>query len=233
MAELTISEDKMGRIGWNSKTYKKFDEERAGEYLAIANEVFAPIYPVIARQILDRCRVSEGLCIDVGCGPANLSIALARITSLDFYAMDFSPHILELGRENIIREGLAGRVTTVVGDVHRMPFADGVASLIISRGSMRFWRNRPRAFREMRRVLGPGGKGFVGGGLGSRELADRINEEMIRRGADWKNKPTPKVRKKDTAEWEEIMRKAGFSRFELIRDDSGSWVCFENEGVSP
>ncbi len=224
------SEEKMGRIGWNSKTYRKFDEKRAGEYLVIANEVFAPLYPVIAQQILDRCRVSAGLCIDVGCGPANLAIALAKITSLNFCAMDFSPHILELGRENIIREGLTDRVTAVAGDVHRMPFADGVASLIISRGSMRFWRNRPAAFREMRRVLKPGGRGYVGGGLGSRELADEINREMIRRGADWKNKPTPEIRKKDKAEWAEIMGKARFTRYELIRDDSGSWICFEKEG---
>lgn len=220
----------MTKIGWNSKSYRRFDRERAGEYAAIANEVFAPIYPVIARQILDRCGVTDGLCIDVGCGPANLAIALAGITSLDFCAMDFSPDILRLGLENIAREGLGGRVTPVAGDVHRMPFADGIASLVVSRGSMRFWRNRPAAFREMRRVLRPGGRGFVGGGLGSRELADRINEEMIRRGADWRNKPTPKVTKKDTAEWSEIMEKAGFARYQVIRDDSGSWVWFEKEG---
>ncbi len=227
---MTQCEDDMSRIGWNSKTYRKFDEERAGKYLTIANEVFAPIYPVIARQILDRCQVSEGLCVDLGCGPANLAIALAKITALNFCAMDFSPQILDLGRMNIIGEGLADRVAAVAGDVHRMPLADGVASLIISRGSMRFWRNRPAAFREMRRVLRPGGRGYVGGGLGSRELAEEINREMIRRGADWNNKPITNFRKKDTAEWAEIMGKAGFTRYELIRDDSGSWICFEKDG---
>jgi ubiquinone/menaquinone biosynthesis C-methylase UbiE len=220
----------MTRIGWNSKSYRRFDEERAKEYSVIANEVFAPIYPVIAQQILDRCGVSDGLCVDVGCGPANLAVALAKITSLTFYAMDFSGHILELARENIEREGLAARVTPVEGDVHRMPFADGIASLIVSRGSMRFWRNRPAAFREMQRVLRPGGKGYVGGGLGSRELADEIDREMMRRGADWRNKPKPNVRKKDSTEWRAIMEKAGFTRYELIRDDSGCWVCFEKEG---
>jgi len=111
-----------------------------------------------------------------------------------------------------------------------MPFADGIASLVVSRGSMRFWRNRPAAFREIRRILKPGGRGYVGGGLGSRELAEEINREMMRRGAEWRNKPTPKVRKKDTAEWRVIMEKAGFARYEVIRDDSGSWICFEKEG---
>ena len=219
----------MSHISWNSKGYEKFDEQRAEEYAAIANEVFAPIYPVIAGQILERCGVRTGFCIDVGCGPANLSLALAKLTSLSFCAMDFSPHILDFAQANIDREGLAARVTTVVGDVHRMPFSDGFASLIISRGSMRFWRNRPAAFREMWRILAPGGKGYVGGGLGSSLLAEEINREMIRRGADWQNKPKPS-RKNDTAEWREIMAKAGFSRYEIIRDDSGSWVYFEKEG---
>jgi SAM-dependent methyltransferase len=220
----------MSHSGWNSKDYKKFDDQRAGEYAAIANEVFAPIYPVIAGQILERCGVETGLCIDVGCGPANLSLALAKLTALTFCAMDFSPDILDFARANIAREGLAARVATIAGDVHRMPVQDGVAALIISRGSMRFWRNRPAAFREMRRILEPGGKGYVGGGLGSSLLAEDINREMIKRGADWQNKPKPHARKNDTAEWREIMAKAGFSRYEIIRDDSGSWVYFEKEG---
>jgi SAM-dependent methyltransferase len=217
----------MSKIAWNSKTYKKFDEQKSREYAAIANEVFAPIYPVIAAQIMARCNVGSGLCIDVGSGPANLAIALAKTTSLDFYAMDFSENILDFARENIEKEGLAARVTTVVGDVHRMPFQDDIASLIVSRGSMRFWRNRPAAFREMRRILKPDGKGYVGAGLGSSELGEEINREMIRRGAEWQNRPRPRPRKSDTAEWKAIMEKAGFTKYEIIRDDSGSWVYFE------
>ena len=140
--------------------------EKAKEYALIANEAFAPIYPVIARQIVDRCRVLSGLCIDVGSGAANLAMALAGITSLNLCALDFSPHIQAIARENIARERLGARVLPVVGDVHRMPFRDGVAALIVSRGSMRFWRNKPAAFREFRRVLQPGGTGYVGGGIG-------------------------------------------------------------------
>jgi SAM-dependent methyltransferase len=211
----------------NSKTYKQFDAEKAREFAAIANEVFAPIYPVIAAQIMDRCNVGSGLCIDLGTGPANLAIALAKITSLNFCAMDLSWNILEFARENIEREGLAARITPVTGDVHRMPFQDGIASLVVSRGSMRFWRNRPAAFREMRRILRPGGKGYVGGGLGSSVLGEEINREMIKRGAEWQNKPQPRFGKSDSAEWKAIIEKAGFTKYEIIRDDSGSWVYFE------
>jgi SAM-dependent methyltransferase len=219
----------MSHSGWNSKDYKKFDEERAAEYAVIANEVFAPIYPVIAGQILERCKVREGLCLDLGCGPANLAIALAKSSSLTCFAMDFAPDILGYAQENILRENLAQRVTPLAGDVHRLPFAAGIASLVVSRGSMRFWRNRPAAFREIRRVLAPGGRCYVGGGLGSSRLVEEIDREMIRRGADWQNKPKRKGRNKNLAEWREIMEKAGITRYERILDDSGSWIYFEKE----
>lgn len=219
----------MSQIIWNSKSYQKFDIEQAKEYGIIANEVFAPIYPVIAQQIVDRCQVTSGLCIDVGSGAANLSIALAGITSLNIYAMDFSRHIHEIARKNIEREGFDSQVIPVVGDVHRMPFYDGVASLIVSRGSMRFWRNKPAAFREFKRVLRPGGKGYVGGGIGDPRLDEQINREMIRQGMDRQGNRKFKSGKRDIALLKVVMEKAGYCRYEIINDASGFWVCFEKE----
>ncbi len=217
----------MSRITWNSKGYKAFDPEKAEEYAEIANEVFAPIYPVIAAQIMDRCGVESGVCIEVGAGPANLSIALSRVSSFRFFAADLSPHILRHAARNIAAEGLEGRVVTVAADVHRLPFGDGTANLVVSRGSMRFWRNRPAAFREIRRVLKPGGRGYVGGGLGSSLLAEDIGREMAKRKSDWQQTPRRKGRKKSYADLELVMQKAGFSRYEIICDDSGPWINFE------
>ena len=212
---------------WNSKGYRKFDAEQARKYAAFAAEVFAPIYPVIARQIDGRCGVREGLCIDIGAGPAHLAMALAKITSLALCAMDFSPAILAIARENIAEEGLAERVSPIAGDVHRMPFRDNSVSLIVSRGSMRFWRSRPAALREMRRVLRSGGKGYVGGGAGNGELSEEIGRRMAKWDPEWCRRPFKKSGGKDAAVWSHIMEKAGFSRYEIINDDSGFWVSFE------
>jgi ubiquinone/menaquinone biosynthesis C-methylase UbiE len=217
----------MAGVKWNSRNFKKFDSERAKEYAEIANRVFAPIYPVIAQQIMDRCRISEGVCIDMGTGPANLAIALTKITELKTYAMDFSWHIFPMAKENIEAKGLIGRVIPVVGDVHRMPFQDNAASLIVSRGSMRFWRNKPAAFGEIHRVLRPGGKGYVGGGLGSSKLGEVIGQEMIKRDARWEKGPKNKYRTRDVAYFQKILRKAGFDQYEIILDDSGFWVYTE------
>jgi ubiquinone/menaquinone biosynthesis C-methylase UbiE len=220
----------MNKIAWNSRGYKKFDVERAQEYARIANEVFAPIYPVIADRIIERCAVLDGLCIDVGSGPANLAVAVAKRTNLIACAMDFSSHIFPMAMENITAAGLTGRITPIVGDVHRMPFREGTAALVVSRGSMRFWKNKPAAFREIRRVLKAGGKGYVGGGAGSTELNEEIGRRMsaFNKGRD--DRPKFRYRRNNVPYFEGVMAKAGFNRYEIINDDSGFWIYVEKEG---
>ncbi|MCX5812927.1 MAG: class I SAM-dependent methyltransferase [Proteobacteria bacterium] len=219
----------MSKIAWNSRGYKKFDAERAQEYTRIANEVFAPIYPVIADRIIERCAIEDGLCIDVGSGPANLAVAVTKRTRFVTYAMDFSSQISPMAKENIIAAGLTERITPIVGDVHRMPFQDDAATLVVSRGSMRFWKNKPTAFREIRRVLKPGGKGYVGGGAGSTELSEEIGRRMSAIDKGWDKRPKFKYRKNNIPYFEGVMAKAGFNRYEIINDDSGFWIYVEKE----
>jgi SAM-dependent methyltransferase len=217
----------MGKLGWNSKTYSKFDKERAREYADIASNIFAPIFPLIAGQIVKRCDVQDGLCIDVGAVPANLAIALTRITDLHLYAMDYSWDICRIAEDNIAGQGLDVRVRSVTGDVHRMPFRSSIASLIVSRGSMRFWRNKPAAFKEFHRVLKPEGKAYVGGGLGSSSLADQIGVEMAKRDPQWTVRPKKRSRGRDSVGLAEALRKAGFAAYEIIDDDTGFWLYME------
>jgi ubiquinone/menaquinone biosynthesis C-methylase UbiE len=226
MAELRMN---MIETKKDSRHYKRFDSEEAKEYAKIANEIFAPIYPVIARQIMDQCKIEEGLCVDVGAGPANLAIALAKITDLKTFAMDHSWHIFPIARENIKAAGLVDKILPVVGDVQRMPFQNNTISLVVSRGSMRFWRNKPGAFKEIHRILIPGGKGYVGGGLGSSQLGEEVSQEMMRRGMPWAKKDNKKYRKKNVAYFQEILRKTRFVHYEIILDDSGFWVYLEKE----
>jgi ubiquinone/menaquinone biosynthesis C-methylase UbiE len=213
----------------NSKDYKRFDPEGAKEFAGIANEIFAPIYPVIAEQIMKRCHVREGMCIDAGAGASNLAVALADMSELRIYAMDFSWNIQRMAMKNIVSKGLQERIQFVLGDVHKMPFHDNLASMVVSRGSMRFWKNKPKAFKELHRILKPGGKGYVGGGAGSAALSQAIDEEMDRRGLEWKHRAKLKYTKKDHKYFHETMHKAGIARFEIIHDGSGFWIYFEKE----
>ncbi len=188
----------------------------------LSKGAFAPIYPLIACQITEKTGINEGVCIDIGAGPASLSIALAKITDLKIYAMDISMDMYTLSAENIKLEGLNGKIIPIMGDVHHVPFADEFADLIISRGSLPFWKCPLIAFREINRVLKTGGMGYVGGGFGSRELKEKITKQLKNTQNNDENfyKP-PKI---DIDILELAVRKAGIENYTLINDDSGLWV---------
>lgn len=56
--------------------YDPMDEKQARAFDETATTVFAPIYPVITGQILERTGKKAGTALDIGSGPALLAIAL-------------------------------------------------------------------------------------------------------------------------------------------------------------
>ncbi|MDD3372727.1 MAG: class I SAM-dependent methyltransferase [Methanoculleus bourgensis] len=158
-------------------------KKSAEGFTRIAREVFAPIYPVIAEQVLAWSGIRDGLCLDLGSGPGLLSVALAEKSDLSVIALDAEPAMARIAQETAAER--TGRVAPVIGDVHCMPVRDNTASLIVSRGSIFFWEDRVQAFREIERVLRPGGVAFVGGSFGTAELRDNIFAEMRRRNPNW------------------------------------------------
>ena len=158
-------------------------KKSAEGFARIAREVFAPIYPVIAEQVLAWSGIRDGLCLDLGSGPGLLSVALAEKSDLTVIALDADPAMARIAKETAA--GRTDRVAPVIGDVHRMPVRDDTASLIVSRGSIFFWEDRVQAFREIERVLRPGGVAFVGGSFGTAALRDTIFAQMRRRNPNW------------------------------------------------
>jgi 2-polyprenyl-3-methyl-5-hydroxy-6-metoxy-1,4-benzoquinol methylase len=103
----------------------------------IAKTVFAPVYPMIAEQILDRCGVTRGQCLDVGSGPGSLGIALAQASDLSVTLLDSSSEALDIAEKNVLGAGLSGRISLLQGDVHDIPLPAGSMDLVVSRGSRR------------------------------------------------------------------------------------------------
>jgi SAM-dependent methyltransferase len=86
----------------------------AQKYDHIARGVFAPVYPVIAHQILSRTCVTQGVCLDIGCGGGYLGAALARTTDLFLHFFDSSEEMLAIANRTIreIKETIAHEMTT-------------------------------------------------------------------------------------------------------------------------
>jgi ubiquinone/menaquinone biosynthesis C-methylase UbiE len=149
----------------------------------VSKLAFAPIYPYLARCITNKFGISKGVCVDVGSGPGSLAIAIARITKLQVYSLDIQERMTEVALRNIAQAGLSSRIRAVTADVCKMPFDDESIDIVVSRGSMPFWEDRRRAFREIYRVLKPSGIAYVGGGFGSEEIKSQVFEAFSKNDA--------------------------------------------------
>lgn len=138
----------------------------ADSFDVVARALFAPVYPSLAAQLVKDYHLNEGVGMDIGSGPAYLTIELAKRTRLKFFGLDVDPEAVAVGRKNVAKAGLSKRIKILQGNVEDLPFMDEFADMVVSRCSVPCWKDKPKAFREIYRVLKPGGVAFVGYGSG-------------------------------------------------------------------
>lgn len=193
-----------------------------------ARVAFAKVYPAIARHVVDRYGITSGRCLDAGSGPASLAIALARITDLQIVSLDRECEMTRLAEKNIAEAQLAHRITAVTADVCRVPFDDGYFDLVVSRGSVFFWDDRPAGLRELYRVLKPGGVIYCGGGMGSeaihREASEIImTDERFRDMRDFWQQRRSRLGKENEIAFAQDLNQAGL-KGNVLRDGGGIWI---------
>jgi ubiquinone/menaquinone biosynthesis C-methylase UbiE len=114
--------------------------------------------------------------LDVGTGTAQIPIELCRQhPAAQVTGVDLAEHMLRVGRDNVRRAGLEGRIRLERCDAKRLPQADGSFGAVLS-NSIVHHIPQPRAvLAEMVRVLAPGGVLFV------RDLLRPDDEAALRR----------------------------------------------------
>lgn len=203
------------------------------------NRDYEQIYALIARQIIEKLKVNDGTAIEVGSGSGSLSIAMARTTNFKIYSMDISPEMCQIASKSIEKEGLMDRITPKLGDVHQMSFPNEFADVIFSIGSIMFWNDLTVAFKEIYRVLKPGGVGYVGRGFGSPAAKQQFTHHEQAEHPEIKHHKqknhqeinhhyiihdNPKIHA-DTLE--KAVINAEIHNYLLINDESGLWVLFK------
>ncbi|WP_437673992.1 class I SAM-dependent methyltransferase [Sorangium sp. So ce131] len=118
-----------------------------------------PFFERFAAEALRLAGVGAGArVLDVAAGPGTLSLLAAREARVS--AVDFAPAMVERLRERAARAGLA--VDARVGDGMALPFEDGSFDAAFSMFGLIFFPDRGRGFRELFRMLRPGGRAVVG-----------------------------------------------------------------------
>lgn len=100
------------------------------------------------------------LGLDLGAGTADLSIAVIRASGpgTHMIGMDITPEMLDVGRRKLARLGLQDRIDLRVGDAERIDLPDNSVDGCCSAFTVRNLTDIRQGFREMLRVVRPGGR---------------------------------------------------------------------------
>jgi len=113
------------------------------------------------REIL-KAGIDRGVALEVGPGPGYLGLEwLKKTTGTSLKAVEISPAMIEVARRNAGEYGFSGRVEYVEGDGGSIPFEDNLFDAAFTNGSLHEWAEPQSVFREIYRVLKPGGKYLV------------------------------------------------------------------------
>ncbi|MCP4853905.1 MAG: PQQ-binding-like beta-propeller repeat protein [Fuerstiella sp.] len=90
-----------------------------------------------AAEIIEQSGITEGYCVDLGCGDGQLAYELTRQSDLFVVAVDADPNRVASARRKLHAAGLYGtRVTVHVGDPSDTHFPKYFANLVVSQRSL-------------------------------------------------------------------------------------------------
>ena len=118
-------------------------------------------YSFVSRSELarfaDEVRVGPGrTLVDIGCGRGGAGLWVAAATGADLIGIDIAEAALVAARERALAMGSAA--TFQRGEFESTGLADASVDAIMSIDAMLFTPSKEAAFRELRRILRPGGR---------------------------------------------------------------------------
>lgn len=97
--------------------------------------------------------------LDIATGTGDLAILMAgKLDGAKVTGLDLSEGMIEIGRRKVLARGLSERISFQTGDCLHLPFADASFDCITCAYGVRNFENLAAGYREMRRVLRPGGR---------------------------------------------------------------------------
>ena len=202
-------------------------------------------YKTVARDVIAFCGSSGGrVWVDLGSGPGGLGLALLeKMHEALMVLMDPDAEALCCALDAAQQRGVVSRAVAVVGSAESIPLPDESVDVVISRGPFFYWRDRAQGLREIWRVLRPGGRAMIGGGLGS-EYPQRARQDFIGRMRESAAAKGPKavrefVEPRRPETFRRLAVEAGLPAFEVVGEgflgpDSpntgiGIWLRFTKE----
>lgn len=168
-------------------------------------------HAALAEWGLQHLAVPEGAAVlDCGCGGgANIKKLLEKAAQGSVKGIDYSEVSVEKSRSLNASAISAGRCEIMQANVAQLPFEDNSFDLVTAFETVYFWPELPACFREVGRVLKPGGTFFICNECGEDNKWTDIVSGMKIYTAD---------------ELTQVLTKAGFTDIVMHKNDKG-WLC--------
>lgn len=165
------------------------------------------------KQLLkERYRLPEtdAILVDIGTGTAQFLIRLAQLPEFDgirLIGTDYFQDMVDVALAAVQKSNLGDRIEIEQADVHAMPYTDGSVDAIISRSTIHHWSDPVGAFREIDRILKPGGIAIIH--EPRRDPAPEVLAEFNRQREQAGVEPVRLEEKYTAAEVREFLDRAG------------------------
>ena len=222
--------------------------QEVGSPAGIRSEQSLPSrYPYVVADMLKFCEPQKGFWVDLGAGKGQVAIPLIEATGTPVTMLDPDAEAMAKGLRIAREKGLADQLFAVIGVAEDLPFPDNSVDLVVSRGSIFFWDDPVKGLQEVRRVLRPGGKAYVGGGAGSGYPEAAANKLIEQRKKKLEGDEAEKWKRflelRRPQQMQQWAQKAGLSSCQVMgqgaisaadkRVGQGVWLLYEKAGVPP
>ena len=111
---------------------------------------------VVPHWIDDLAMSAGEKVLEIGCGGGRCTVAMAQRGYL-VQAIDSVAGMVDSTQERVRQAGVSSSASVGLGDAHDLAFPDGAFRLVVALGVIPYLHSPQKAFREMARVLRPGG----------------------------------------------------------------------------
>jgi phosphoethanolamine N-methyltransferase len=172
----------------------------------------SPGGPEEVREILRDIDVEGKAILDIGCGTGGPDIVIAReLSPRQIVGIDLEPYLVEKGRQNVAGAELGDVVDLRLVDEGPLPFEDRSFDIVFSKDSLIHIEDKSALYKEVLRVLKPGGVFAASDWLRSADA------EELGGYNEWRSLTAHRFSMQTPAETTREMRGAGLARVK-IRD---------------
>ena len=119
----------------------------------------SPGGPDEVREILRDITIRDTTVLDIGCGTGGPDIVIARDSAPKrIIGLDIEPFLIEKSQRNIARAGMGNVVDIRLVEAGPLPFEDQSFDVVFSKDSLIHVEDKAALYREVLRVLKPGGQ---------------------------------------------------------------------------